>query len=185
MDRMLKQLDVIRGVSERLLGLSQSRAVPENIVKSLQEESESIKWAHKELRKLHVTDSLLIIGHSSVLSRIYGLPIEEVNHYETDPDIGYAVLIAPEQIMIEQITEFFGTKGNDLLNGTIPEWVRCRKYFACCNTSDIMKRAVLFDCVLLRQWLNENGTKSVKSELKRWMYQIFNAIKWDEATPSE
>jgi hypothetical protein len=180
MDEVLKQLNIIRDIGERLYDLASTRAVPDNIVQKLKIEADSIKWAYTELRKQYVVDICGLIGHPAVLDICEK---DQSNIKLVADNLAVTVLIGPDPIISERIIDFFSTKGswdgNYLDRDKNPKWLRCYKYYGIeCNPGE---RAALFKCLVLKHWLSDNGLKNVRHMISGWMLDIYKAMKWDEA----
>jgi hypothetical protein len=178
MDSVLKQLETIKDVEKRLRDLSEHRGTPENMATDLATKAESLEWAHSELKKQFVADSLLLVGHHDFLSELSALPKDDLVEAG---ELGYAVLIMPDKIVTELLLkQIAGIEGSELPADKTPKWLRCTRYSGCCSSYDPSKRAVLFECVLSRRWLNEVGIRVAKAEIGSWLNEIFQHMKWSD-----
>lgn len=184
MDEVLKQLGVIRGVGERLYDLANARAVADNMVQKLRGEAESIEWAYTELRKQYVVDIYGLIGHPSILNICEKDPTN-VRLVNSSAATATTIIISPDPMTSERIIDFFSTRGgwdgNHLSKDKNPDWLRCDKYYGI--ECDPGERAILFECLVLKHWLNDTGLKNVRRMVNGWMVDIYKAMKWDEAHP--
>lgn len=176
MYKILKQLDIIADVAKRLKDLSVARGTPKNVSEDLQERSETLSWALTELRKQFVCDALLIIGNNEVLLDISSLSVEHIHLCEDDHSVGRAIVFNPDAIANETIIECFENEETNL-SFELPEWLKCRRYFTIDNHGDITGKAILFECVILKQWLEDIGYKTAKKEIAKWLDDIFRNIK--------
>lgn len=181
MDSVLKQLETIKDVEKRLRDLAEHRGTPENMAVDLAEKAHSLEWAHSELRKQFVSDALLLVGHHEFLSELSGLDLTD--DLVVADAMGYAVLIMPDKVVTELLLKQMSSQeSNSLPADKTPKWLRCSRYFGCCSSNDPEKRAVLFECVLSRRWLNEVGIRVAKAEIGSWLNDIFQHMKWSDAT---
>jgi len=166
MNNMLNHLDTIRKVGTRLRDLANSRGVPSNIVQSLKSESDSVRWAHSELKKLFVTDTIVLIGQPDIQEHFKVSDVSEVGDHHV------WMSFELDMVLLENFREKFHFDDKEL-SDDVPAWMICRKYYISQFGSN---KIMLFECALLKQWLDEIGLREVRTEVGKWAIGVFNSM---------
>lgn len=168
MNNMLKQLDTIKNVGTRLRDLANSRAVPDNIAEALQNDYESIKWAHEELKSLHIVDMTVLICKG----RIEGID-KIVDAYDQTDNVVWPcakILVKPDTVSLEFLREKFNYEDKEAPQHGKLDWLICKKYY-------IRPQAAMFDCFLLKKWLDEVGLRKARSEIYGWAIKYLATLQ--------
>jgi hypothetical protein len=176
MEKLIRRLYAIKSLEQRLSAFARERGCPDVLVKQLNTEVEALLWAYKEVRKLYLTGALLLVGDCDFVRSIKDMP-EKI--YETDGGVTSCIEFAPDRLLVDRTKDFLssGREGFFLSAEKTPTWLFCSRYYTSEGEED--KRAVLFDCSVPKQWLEEVGRNSAKEMLSPWMVGIFNTMVWN------
>jgi hypothetical protein len=180
MDKLIRRLLLVENVGKRLKALSEARGIPKNTEQQMTDESEALSWAFHELHDKLLIDVMILVGDKEFIQKIEGIEQESL---ETHDELMVCVQFAPDRMIFDNIREFLtrGWNGNRLPEDKLLEYVFCKRYYASCEGNDMSKRAILFDCLVLRTWLEEIGKKTARGILTPWSFGVFRAMRWDEA----
>lgn len=172
MREVFKQLASIHEVGKRLDHLSKGRGVPDTQRETYSNDSKSLLWAYEELRKRLLANTIVVVGKKELLARIPGIQV-------TDGPVGSCVIIEPEKFKDEKLRSFFTEIGP--LDGECPDWLNCSKYFVFrmggdTGSSDSVESAILFDCALVREWLNDVGLKDAETQIREWAKKQYSLL---------
>lgn len=176
MNNMLRQLDTIKNVGIRLRDLAKSRAVPPNIMEILQNDSESIRWAHSELSSIYIVDAVVLVCYDDIRD-VFNIPpplmleVMEVDACETRSYV--AVVFKPDQIVLEMLREKFNFDDKEIHDDSL-SWLSCKKYYV---GKFSLSSAVLFECSLSKKWLDEVGLREARSEIYGWAIKSLATIE--------
>jgi hypothetical protein len=185
MNNMLKQLDTIKNVGVRLRDLAKSRAVPPNIMEILQNDSESIRWAHSELRSLYIVDAAVLVCSDDYIKNVFDML--KPNLFETVDGSGFvefgdvgkwshscvAVVFKPDTVVLELLRDKFNFNDKEIHDESL-SWLSCKKYYVGKFSSS---SAVLFECSLSKKWLDEIGLREARPEIYGWAIKSLATIE--------
>jgi hypothetical protein len=184
MDKVIRKLLCIENVGKRLKALSDARGIPANVEQQTSDESEAILWAYRELRHKYLTDAMIIVGNSSFIRTVDGIQEDKISDHD---DVSVFLWFESDRVFFDAAREYLAPdwKGNRLPDNKIPANLFCHRYFASHGGSDTSEKAILFDCSVAKNWLEEAGRNTVKSMLVPWAIGVFKAIPWDKARHPE
>lgn len=177
MNNMLKQLDTIKNVGVRLRDLAKSRAVPPNIMEILQNDSESIRWAHSELRNLYIVDAAVLVCSDDSVKNAFDMLKPSL--FETVDGGGkwshscVAVVFKPDTVVLESLRDKFNFNDKEIHDESL-SWLSCKKYYVGKFSSS---SAVLFECSLSKKWLDEIGLREARPEIYGWAIKSLATIE--------
>lgn len=183
MNQVFKQLEVLKNVKHRLSALAAMPDVPVGAATQLKLEAECISWAYEELRVKHLVRCALIVGDEAF--NAFALPSNALpsNYSDYSNGLFMTCLVEPDDVTLQKIVNLVSIPnwdGNKLSTQT-PPFLVCDRFFAC--RDDNGRRAIFFDTVVHRGWLNEKGMKEAKLEIDVWLCSTFGAMDWEQAKP--
>lgn len=136
MGMILDNLVLVRDIGKRLQDLSQSRGTPITQKEMLDLESASLMWAYEQLSEKFAVNYFIIFGPDKLLGTIKhgnhdGLLILDANNISED--------------ILSQFSEV-GVYNSDT------QLLKCTKYYISDDCDSNNTHAVLFDCLLLKEW---------------------------------
>jgi hypothetical protein len=186
MNNMLKQLDTIKNVGVRLRDLAKSRAVPPNIMEILQNDSESIRWAHSELRSLYIVDAAVLVCSDDSVKNAFDMLKPSL--FETVDGSSFiesgdggkwshscvAVVFKPDTVALELLRDKFNFNDKEMSDDDSLSWLSCKKYYVSKFSSS---SAVLFECSLSKKWLDEIGLREARPEIYGWAIKSLATVE--------
>lgn len=182
---IIKRLRHLEEVGKRLQAMSDARGIPAPQKAQLTAEAEAIHWAFRDLRQRHFHALVCIAGQEDFVYEF----LDTNQIYAADKDIASAILIDPEEPLVDQIHRTLVSNpkwpGDRLAEGKTPKWLHCERYFACGVEEHPNKRAVLLYCLVDKDWLADIGTNKAKILVREWMEQVYHALDWTKAKTTE
>jgi len=172
MNNMLKQLDMIKNVGVRLRDLAKSRAVPPNIMEILQKDSESIRWAHSELRSLYIVDAAVLVCSDDTVKNVFDM-LKPSLFEMVDSKWVSTVVFKPDTVTLELLRDKFNFNDKEMNDDSL-SWLSCKKYYVSKFSSS---SAVLFECSLSKKWLDEIGLREARPEIYGWAIKSLATIE--------
>lgn len=186
MDKIVEHLHTVESVAKRLEALAAARGCPKNVSERCLDESKTLKWAFKELKNIHFADVLCIVGTHDYISLIPDIEISSTPiNAEGVGDLAVFLEFKPDPLRVEKIKEFLigdsAWPGNKLPPEKMPPFLYCERYFACGQAEDQSKRAVMMNCIISKEYLEEKGLGVARTDLSNWLQKMFLSMKWSDA----
>ena len=184
MNNMLKQLDTIKNVGMRLRDLAKSRAVPPNIMEILQTDSESIRWAHSELRNLYIVDVVVLVCNDDIrnvfdmlkpnlFEMVNGNYLAELDDNEKWMHACVTAIFKPDTVVLEKLRDKFNFNDKEIHDDSL-NWLSCKRYYV---DKFSFSSAALFECSVSKKWLDEVGLREARPEIYGWAIKTLATIK--------